>query len=107
MVFPNDVEPVGAAGTTEKHDIRIEIDLIATGDCSDTEGDNEIHLSSPVFSLFGPQQRDVISEVLNEAGIRGATVQATDNHALDFVIQARVRAAIAQLSSNDREAERR
>ena len=81
------------AGTTEKHDVHVDILL---GDPS-RDGTNTVRVESPVKALFGADQTVAVNSVLQEAGIRAAEVTLTDNHALDFVIRARVRAAVAQL----------
>lgn len=85
----------GVAGTTDKHDVEVEVFLRA-GEVGADRRENAVTLriTSPVQLLFGEYQIAAVQTVLDEEGVRDGEVRVTDNHALDFVIRARVRAAV-------------
>lgn len=74
------------AGTVESNDILITIEPSEEG--------IKIDLDSPVKKQFGKQMLQVITNTLNSLDVKGANVKAVDKGALDFVIEARVRAAV-------------
>ena len=84
---------VAVAGTTDTHDARVQISLSRESG----EPTNKVIISSPVLGLFREYQNAAVLSVLGELGLGGVELELTDNHALDFVIRARVRAAAAQL----------
>jgi citrate lyase subunit gamma (acyl carrier protein) len=75
------------AGTLESGDILIVLDKAPSGKGI------EINLKSTVANQFGNRIIQVITETLNNIGIEGVTVDATDKGALDCTIKARVKAA--------------
>ena len=82
------------AGRQEKHDALVEI----TGFQGPGESPVPVRLSvtieSPVRDLFGPHQDRVVEAVLAELDVHSGDVHVHDEHALDFVLRARVRAAV-------------
>lgn len=56
-----------------------------------------VAITSPVRDLFAQQQDSAVWGVLQELGVRNAHVVVADQHALDWVLRARVAAAIARL----------
>ncbi|MCR5152494.1 MAG: citrate lyase acyl carrier protein [Prevotella sp.] len=82
------------AGTLESGDIMIQISP------SEHEG-VQIELNSTVEYQFGEQIKKVISDTLNEMGVTGVSVKATDKGALDCTIRARVTAAAVRATGKD------
>ena len=74
------------AGTMESSDIMITLEP--------GSGGIEIELKSIVEKQFGRQIRSVITNTLSELQVNSAKVKAVDRGALDFTIQARVKAAV-------------
>ena len=76
------------AGRQERHDALVEI--------IGPQGSDQLSVTieSPVRDLFGPQQDRVVEAVLAELGVHSGDVHVHDQHALDFVLRARVRAAV-------------
>jgi citrate lyase subunit beta/citryl-CoA lyase len=60
-------------------------------------GGVEIRLKSSVQDLYGDKIKEAISRTLEDLGVKNAEVVAEDLGALDFVIQARVEAAVRRL----------
>lgn len=81
-----------SAGTLESGDIFITI--------GPAEG-LQIDLQSSVAAQFGRQIKAVITETLEDLGIRDAHVEAVDKGALDCTIRARVTAAAVRASGKD------
>ena len=54
----------------------------------------ELEIKSSVKRLFGKHQEEYISKLLAEYKVNGVRVCVTDNGALDFVIRARLEAAL-------------
>lgn len=75
------------AGTLESSDIMI---TITAAD------ETTVNLTSSVSQFYGESIILTIKEVLEELGIRGATVEAVDHGALDCTIRARVYAVAAR-----------
>lgn len=80
-----ELKKTAMAGTVESNDILITIEPGKKG--------IQIDLDSPVKKQFGPQMVKVITDTLHHLGVENANVKAIDKGALDFVIEARVRAA--------------
>lgn len=74
------------AGTLESGDIFIEVNPMS-------EGGIVIELNSTVNYQFGKRIKKVISETLEQAGIKDAVIIATDKGALDCTVKARVETA--------------
>lgn len=82
------------AGTFESGDILIQLFP------PEKEG-IEIDLESSVCRQFGEQIKKVITDTLNEYGIRDVRVKAVDKGALDCTIRARVTAAAVRATGKD------
>lgn len=74
------------AGSMESNDILV---MISPGD-----GKIEIELDSVVYTQFGDKIKAVILETLKDEGVENAKIIAKDKGALDFTIQARVKACV-------------
>ncbi len=82
------------AGTLESSDAFIEIEPIE-------EDKIKIELQSSVEEMYGEDIRELIKKVINELDISHISVKVQDKGALDYVIKARLQAAI--LRANDDE----
>ncbi len=82
------------AGTLESGDILIQLSP------SEKEG-LEIRLESTVAYQFGDQIKNVITETLQNLGVKNAIIHATDKGALDCTIRARVTAAAVRATGKD------
>jgi citrate lyase acyl carrier protein len=73
----------------------------AAGDVSGVSGAPgagvTVAITSPVRDLFAQQQDAAVCGVLQQLGVHNAHVVVVDQHALDWVLRARVAAAIARL----------
>lgn len=58
--------------------------------------EREIHLESPVKATYGSAILRVINETLDELGVEGCKINATDKGALDYCIRARVKSAVTR-----------
>ncbi len=76
----------GIAGTLESSDIRIQVDPKEDG--------IEVFLDSTVMKQFGQNITRLIQNTLEELGVKGVTVTARDQGALDAVIKARLKTAV-------------
>ncbi len=77
-------------GTEIKSDITLEIEKTDGGGI-------DLALESSVGALFGPKIKRTILDTLATLGVEHARVHANDRGALDWVIQARVEAAVRRL----------
>ena len=77
------------AGTTESSDVQI---LIMPNET----GGREIVLNSVVKAQFGDSILETVHAVLDEAGVCDARVEIHDRGAFDWVIRARMQAAICR-----------
>ena len=73
------------AGTMESSDAYVEIE---PADALD------IQLESVVYEQFGDEIRKVVSEVLEDNGVKAANVRIVDRGALECEIRARVETAV-------------
>lgn len=88
-----ELKKTAMAGTVESNDILITVE---PGD----DGIN-IELESPIKKQFGKQMERVIQETLKTLDVTNVNVKAVDKGALDFVISARVKAAVFRASEAD------
>ena len=79
----------GNHGDRIRSDCRIELELRSSGDI-------ELTINSKVGALYGKSIRELINRVLGHFKISNARVVMDDSGALDFVIAARMEAAIKQ-----------
>ncbi len=75
-----------SAGTMESSDAYVEIEPKADG--------LDIQLESVVQGQFGDAIRAVITDVLEECGVKNASVRIVDRGALECVLRARMETAI-------------
>ncbi len=64
---------------------------------SDTAADLQVEIRSPLEDLFGKSLEKAAREELSRLNVRNGTVLIEDNQALDFVIRARIKAAVSIL----------
>lgn len=84
-----EVQKTVSAGVFGKNDAKVSIE---------PAGSLEIDITSSVMSLFGDSIRESVVRALRNADIDKAYVTVEDKGALPWVIDARVEAAIAQLT---------
>ncbi len=82
------------AGTLESGDIMIQLSPAS-------DGKTVINLDSTVAFQFGDRIKEVIRETLEELGVEGVIVDATDKGALDCTIRARVATAAVRATGKD------
>lgn len=75
-----------SAGTIESSDAYVEIEPSVNG--------LNIHLESVVKKQFGEEIEAAVRDVLEESGVKNATVRVVDRGALECVIRARVETAV-------------
>lgn len=76
----------GQAGSLESCDALVEVEL---------RGDRvECVIDSPVAEMYGAEMRSQVEAVAAELGVSGARVSVTDRGAVNFVLRARVEAAL-------------
>lgn len=80
-----DIKKCAAAGTMESSDAYVEIE---PGEGID------IRLESVVLAQFGDAILGVVREVLQDNGVKNATLRIIDRGALECVIRARVETAV-------------
>lgn len=80
-----EIVKIASAGTMESSDAYVEIE---PADALD------IQLESVVYEQFGDEIRKVVSEVLEDNGVKAANVRIVDRGALECVIRARVETAV-------------
>ena len=78
---------VGQAGTLESCDCRVTLEI--TGDTT-----LSIEVEGPMKDVFGNAIMAVARETLKKQNISGAFLKIMDRGALDYVIEARIEAAI-------------
>lgn len=77
------------SGTTESSDVQIMI--------SPNEGNGiDINLNSIVKTQFGDAILESVNDVLDSFGVKDALIQIQDKGAFDWVIRARMQAAICR-----------
>lgn len=91
----NKIGIAGNKGTEIKSDCYVEIHAAESGGV-------QIELQSKVISMYGKAIRELALHILDFFEIRNARVQIVDTGALDFVIAARMEAAIRQLTDTDK-----
>lgn len=80
---------IGQAGTLESCDARVTVELLA-------EAGVTVEVEGPMKAVFGDAVRAVAEEELARGEVSGARVRIVDRGALDYVIRARVRCALAR-----------
>jgi citrate lyase subunit gamma (acyl carrier protein) len=81
-----------SAGYDRKGDALVEIQGTRTNG-------NVVIIESPIREMFGIHQDRAVGGVLEELEQTGLIIHIKDNHALDFVLRARVRAAVERFLS--------
>lgn len=84
------------AGTTESSDIQIMID-------KNTDDSNVVELVSSVENQYGDTIRALILKTLDNMGVQGVKVSATDHGALDCTIIARTLAVVHRATDSQKE----
>lgn len=78
-----------SSGTMESCDIHIRLE-------HNSNGGNQVHLSSVVEAQFGAHIREIILETLKRFDLEDVSVNAVDRGALDCTIVARVESAVCR-----------
>ena len=86
----------GNEGTGVRSDARVTVQL-------QNSGGLQIDIKSKVNTLFGKQIRKLTEEMLQHFGIKNAAVEIVDAGALDFVLAARIEAAIKKVFQTEKE----
>ncbi|WP_331774278.1 citrate lyase acyl carrier protein [Sulfurospirillum sp. 1612] len=89
----NKIKKRAIAGTLESSDAFVEVVPLE-------EDTIKIELQSSVEELYGDDIRASIMEVVNRLGVHAISIAVQDKGALDFVIKARVQAAILRASED-------
>ncbi|MCD6098691.1 citrate lyase acyl carrier protein [bacterium] len=89
------ITKTGETGRKEKGDIYVKIEPAPEGTGL------KIDLTSSVERLYGDKIRQTILDILEEFGVEDARLTAVDHGALDFVIRARVEAALTYYSREE------
>ena len=92
----NKIAQAGSLGAKTRSDCEVTIELTQSGGI-------EIDLKSKVKALFGDSIIALINNELKFFGIENAKVSMVDKGALDFVLAARIEAAIKNLIDTDKE----
>ncbi|MBL7161930.1 MAG: citrate lyase acyl carrier protein [Anaerolineales bacterium] len=92
----NNIGSAGNQGAGIRSDCFVTLEIKASGGV-------EIDLVSKVGALFGDSITTLAKDILAHFGIEHAKLQINDRGALDFVLAARIEAAIKQLLETDRE----
>lgn len=75
------------AGTLESSDVLVKVQ-------PSRDGTLTLHVQSEVIKQFGKQIRASVMQTLDAMAVHAATVVVSDKGALDYVIKARVEAAV-------------
>ena len=75
-----------SAGTLESSDVYVEVSPKSEG--------IDLEIDSVVYAQFGDAIRETVLEVLEECGVKEASVRVADRGALDCVLRARVETAL-------------
>lgn len=86
----------GNEGPKVRSDCRIELEILSSGGIL-------FELQSKVQALYGDKIQAKVEDVLAFFGIKNARVNMVDKGALDYIIEARVEAAVKQLIDTDKE----
>ncbi len=82
------------AGTLESSDAFVQIEPIEKDEVN-------IELISSVEEMYGDDIRELIKSVIKELGISHVSVKVQDKGALDYVIKARLQAAILRANEDE------
>lgn len=80
------------AGTLESSDIYVVIEPGVSG--------IELELKSTVADQYGDDIKKVVSETLNEMGVKSAKITLDDKGALDVVIKSRLQTAVMRAAQS-------
>jgi len=83
------------AGTLESSDVFVQIEPIE-------EDKIKIELQSSVEEMYGDDIRDSVKNVIEKLGISHISVKVQDKGALDYVIKARLQAAILRANEDEK-----
>ena len=92
----NQIAIAGNEGLRVRSDCQVELELKESGGI-------QIDLKSKVAALFGDNIKALVAKILSFYEIENAQVSIIDKGALDFIIMARVEAAVRQLLDTEKE----
>lgn len=87
-VMVDEANPVGQAGTLESCDCRVIVELTPNDQTA-------IEVEGPMKDVFCDAITNVAAQTLKRCGVTGANVKIMDRGALDYVIEARIEAAVS------------
>lgn len=87
------VNKAAQAGTLESSDMLVSIAPAPSG------SGIKLELVSATMQQYGDHIKELITRILRDSGVTDAEVQANDKGAVDWVIEARVKTAIARAAS--------
>ncbi len=93
---------MGTTGRAGNHGGRIRSDCLVEVNLK-SSGGLKLELESKVETLYGRSNRDLIHKILNHFEIKHAEITVKDSGALEFVIAARLEAAIRQARGSKKE----
>ncbi len=91
----NKIKKSAYAGTLESSDAFVQIEPIEADEI-------RVELTSSVEEMYGDDIRDLIKSVVEELSISHISVKVQDKGALDYVIKARVQAAILRANEDEK-----
>jgi citrate lyase subunit gamma (acyl carrier protein) len=89
------IKKIAYAGTLESSDAFVQIEPIE-------EDEIKIELQSSVEEMYGDDIRESVKRVIEELGISYISVKIQDKGALDYVIKARLQAAILRANEDEK-----
>jgi citrate lyase subunit beta/citryl-CoA lyase len=96
MKNDNKIAKAGNSGPKVRSDCQVTIELKSSGGL-------KIDLNSKVKAIYEKSIINLIKNVFNSFGLKNAVINMNDSGALDFVLSARLEAAIKQLINTDEE----
>jgi len=91
----NKIKKSAYAGTLESSDAFVQIEPIE-------EDEIRVELTSSVEEMYGDDIRELIKSVIKELSISYISVKVQDKGALDYVIKARLQAAILRANEDEK-----
>ncbi|RDG29219.1 citrate lyase subunit gamma [Oceanispirochaeta sp. M1] len=82
-----------SAGSTGKSDVLVTVQRI--------KGDLKIELKSTLKNLYSESQKLIIKDTVNKLKEDHLLISVEDNQALDFVLKARLKAAVSALQRTE------
>ena len=94
--FKNKIATAGNKGPDVRSDCHVEIELTENGGI-------QLEIHSKVEALYGNAIRKLLIGILDHYNINNARLELQDSGALDFIIAARMEAAVRKLTGSEKE----